>query len=41
MPYTKKTKMYYPKKGTKEAYKWAEEMRKARVNKKRMKKKRR
>lgn len=35
MPRTRKTGLYYPKKGTKEAYAWAEKMRKARAKKKR------
>jgi hypothetical protein len=35
MPYTKKTKLYYPKKGSAEAKAWAEAMRKARAKKKR------
>lgn len=34
MPYTKKTKMYYPKKGSAEAKAWAKEMAKARKAKK-------
>lgn len=34
MPYTKKTKLYYPKKGSAEAKAWAEAMQKARAKKK-------
>jgi hypothetical protein len=37
MPYTKKTKLYYPKKGTAEAKAWAKEMIKLRKAKKRSK----
>lgn len=34
MPITRKTGLYYPKKGSKEAKEWAEAMRKARAKKK-------
>lgn len=34
MPYTRKTKLYYPKKGSAEAKAWAEKMRKVREAKK-------
>lgn len=37
MPYTRKTKLYYPKKGTKEAKAWAEAMRRAKKAKHRWK----
>ena len=35
MPYTKKTKMYYPKKGSAEAKAWGREMAKLKKAKKR------
>ena len=35
MPYTKKTKMYYPKKGSAEAKQWAKDMAKMKKAKKR------
>jgi len=35
MPYTKKTKMYYPKKGSAEAKAWAKDMQKLKKAKKR------
>lgn len=34
MPYTRKTHLYYPKKGTKEAKEWAKEMQRLRKKKK-------
>ena len=34
MPYTKKTNMYYPKKGSAEAKAWGKEMQKLRAKKK-------
>lgn len=37
MPYTKKTKLYYPKKGSKEAKAWAKEMQRLRARKRRRK----
>ena len=35
MPYTKKTKMYYPKKGSQEAKAWGKAMQKLRKKKRR------
>lgn len=35
MPYTKKTKLYYPKKGSAEAKAWGREMQKLRKKKRR------
>lgn len=35
MPYTRKTKLYYPKKGTKEAKAWAAAMQRVRKAKRR------
>jgi hypothetical protein len=35
MPYTKKTKLYYPKKGSAEAKAWAKAMQKLRKKKRR------
>lgn len=37
MPYTRKTKLYYPKKGSAEARAWAKKMQKLRKAKKRSK----
>ena len=36
MPYTRKTKLYYPKKGTAESKAWAREMQRLRKTKKRL-----
>lgn len=39
MPHTRKTGLYYPKKNSREAYEWAERMRKLRKQKQRNKRK--